>query len=149
MNDDNLQDNINHRRKVENFRLNITDEEFGHASDSELYSDRHDSDQQDGENSDTVLHSYSDPRAEQRAKQSQEEAEIRAEKAHQWRNKEKGRKNRRFFRAIWLLMVLVISALLSQFAITGVNDMLAVGRENVSITVEIPKMPRLRKLPGF
>lgn len=34
MNDDNLQDNINHRRKVENFRLNITDEEFGHASDS-------------------------------------------------------------------------------------------------------------------
>lgn len=46
-------------------------------------------------------------------------------------------------------MVLVISALLSQFAITGVNDMLAVGRENVSITVEIPKMPRLRKLPGF
>lgn len=139
MNDDNLQNDINHRRKVENFRLNISDEESDGAAESELYSGLPDADQSGGENPDTVIHSYSDPRAAQKAKQSQKEAEVRAEKAHRWRNKEKGRKNKYFFRAVWFIMVLLVSALLSQFAINGINDMLAVGREKVTITVEIPK----------
>lgn len=138
MNDDNLHNDINHRRKVENFHLNISDEEYHNIPDTEVYSEPNDPGWQDGEN-DKVIHSYSDPRAAQKAKLSQKEAEARAEKAHQWRNKEKGRKNKFFFRAVWLIMVLLISALLSQFAITGINDMLAVGREKVTITVEIPK----------
>ncbi len=137
MNDDNLQNNTNHRKKVENFRLNITDDEYD--DEPELYSDRRGSGLPGEKDDGTVIHSYSDPRAAQKAKLSQEEAKARAEKAHRWRNKEKGRKNKHFFRAVWLIMVLLISALLSQFAITGINDMLAVGREKVTITVEIPK----------
>lgn len=141
MNDDNFQNDINHRKKVENFRLDISDREYDSMPESELNSERYNPDLRDEEQSDTVIHSYSDPRAAQKTKKSQKEAEARAEKAHRWRNKEKGRKNKHFFRIVWLIMVLLISALLSQFAITGINDMLAVGREKVTITVEIPKNP--------
>jgi len=139
-NDDNLQNNTTHRKKVENFQLNISDEEFDNESETELYSDLQNPDvQNDGDYSDTAIHSYSNPRAAQKEQRTMEEAEARAEKAHRWRNKEKGRKNKHFFRIVWLIMVLAVSALLSQFAITGINDMLAVGREKVTITVEIPK----------
>ncbi len=124
MQNDDLQNEINRRRKVESFQLNIEDDEPDFAPDG------------DDEDSDNIIHSYSDPRAAQNAQRTQQE---RAEKAHRWRNKEKGRKNRFFFRVIWFLMVLIVSALLSQFAISGINDMLAVGREKVTLTVEIPK----------
>lgn len=147
MNDDNLQNDASHRRKVENFRLNISDDEFDDESGTELYSDLPRPDAQN--ESDTAIHSYSDPRAAQKEKQSMEEAEARAEKAHRWRNKEKGRKNKNFFRVVWLIMVLIISALLSQFAITGINDMLAVGREKVTITVEIPKNATTAQVAGI
>lgn len=127
MQNDDMQNDNHRRRKVETFHLNIEDDEF------EAIPGTND------DESDKILHSYSDPREAQKAKQSQQQADVRAELAHKMRNKEKGRKNRYFFRLVWLIMVLMVSALLSLFAITGINDMLAVGREKVSLTVEIPK----------
>lgn len=124
MQNDDPHNELRRRRKVENFRLNIAgDETAVHPEEENGDSGR-------------AIHSYSDPHAAQRA---QQEAAERAEQAHRWRNKEKGRKNRRFFRVVWLVMVLTVSALLGQSLINGVNDMLAVGREKVSLTVEIPK----------
>jgi conserved hypothetical protein, YceG family len=127
MPNDDFQDEANRRRKVESFQLKIDEDP------ADRFPDGNDAD------AGQVLHSYSDPRAAQQAKQSQQHAEERAEQAHRWRNKEKGRKNRFFFRAVWLFMVLIISTLLAQVAITGINDMLAVGREKVTLTVDIPK----------
>jgi UPF0755 protein len=141
MSDDNLQDDVNHRKKVERFQLNISDEEFDDTPDMELYSDFRNSEEENGRSSETAIHSYSDPHAEQKAKISQKDADTRAEKAHKYRNKQKRRKNRFFFRAVWIIMVLLVSALLSQFAVIGISDMLAQGREKVSVTVEIPKNP--------
>ncbi|HHV32932.1 endolytic transglycosylase MltG [Caproiciproducens sp. LBM24188] len=122
MQDDDQLHELRRRRKVENFRLNIEDDTIGQPQEE-----------------DNTLQSFSDPRARQRAKQQELQASDRAERAHQWRNKEKGRKNRFFFRMIWLVMVLLTSTLLARFAINGINDMLAVGREKVTLTVEIPK----------
>jgi len=136
MNDDRDLNDYHHKR-VENFKLNISDEDWGDTPDTDLYSDLHNADSANESN--TVISSYSDPREAQRAKLLQDEAEIKAEKAHEIRNKEKGRKNKAFFRFIWIIMVLFASILFSQFMITGINDMLAIGKEKVTVTVEIPK----------
>lgn len=136
MNDDRDLNDYQHKR-VENFKLNIPDEDWGDTPDTDLYSDLHNADSANESN--TVISSYSDPREAQRAKLLQDEAEIKAEKAHEIRNKEKGRKNKVFFRFIWIIMVLFASILFSQFMITGINDMLAIGKEKVTVTVEIPK----------
>ena len=136
MNDDRDLNDYHHKR-VENFKLNISDEDWGDTPDTDLYSALHNADSANESN--TVISSYSDPREAQRAKLLQDEAEIKAEKAHEIRNKEKGRKNKAFFRFIWIIMVLFASILFSQFIITGINDMLAIGKEKVTVTVEIPK----------
>lgn len=90
---------------------------------------------------DTVISSYSDPAEAQKhsGPQGGMPAAKRAKLAHELRNKEKGRKNKRFFRLMWLSMVIMVSALLAKYAVSGLDDMLAVGRQNVSVTVEIPK----------
>ncbi|NLJ31244.1 MAG: endolytic transglycosylase MltG [Clostridiales bacterium] len=128
MNDDNLQNDPGHRRKVDNFRLNISDDEFGGFPNSAAA----------GGDEGQVIHSYSDPKAAQQAENAAKEAEERAAKAHKLRNREKRRGNRFFYRMVWLIMVFITAGLLAQFAITGINDMLAVGRESVAVTVEIP-----------
>ncbi|MBW7573309.1 endolytic transglycosylase MltG [Caproiciproducens faecalis] len=135
-----------HQKKVESFKLNIPDEDWGDTPDTDLSSDLRTTD--DANASNTVISSYSDPREAQRAKSMQDEAEIKAEKAHQLRNREKGRKNKAFFRFIWIIMVLFASILFSQFMITGINDMLAIGKERVSVTVEIPKNATTGQVAG-
>lgn len=67
-----------------------------------------------------------------------ETAARRAAELHRLRNREKGRKNRRFFRFMWLMMVLLVSLLLAWYMVTGIGDMLAVGRDSLDVTVEIP-----------
>ena len=82
--------------------------------------------------------------------------EKRARRNHKRRNKEKRRRNRRFFRLIWWFMVVLVAIILGQFLITGLNDVLAVDRSSVNVTVEIPssvteasvKPSALRKLSG-
>jgi UPF0755 protein len=136
-----------HQKRVQNFKLNIKDEDFyatpGEDSPSAPAGRRV------APRNHNVLNSYSDPRAARRAKLSQSEAAIRAEHAHQVRNLEKGRKNKNFFRFFWVIMVLFISVLLAQYLITGINDMLAIGKEKVSVTVEIPKKATSEQVAGI
>lgn len=107
------------RKKAENFQLNIDG----------------------GEYSDTVISSYSNPdEALNKTGNMTDPASLkRAQEAHEFRNKEKGRKNKNFFRLIWIIMVLLVSLLIAQYLVTGMNDMLAVGRSNTKVTVDIPK----------
>ncbi len=51
----------------------------------------------------------------------------------------KSKKNSWFFRIIWLVFLCLISVLLARYIITGINDMLAVGRKQEVVQVEIPK----------
>jgi UPF0755 protein len=141
MSDDNKQDDMNHRKKVEHFQLNILDDEFDDTPETELYSDFRNPTEENSKSSETVIHSYSDPKAAQRDRVLQRKAQERAEKEHKLRNKNKRKKNRFLFRTMWFIMVLLISILLSQLVTTGISDMLAEGREKVSVTVEMPKNP--------
>lgn len=139
MSDDKNQNGLNRINRAKNFKLNIPDADWGDTPVNELYSDVQPEEQNNSHYSDTAINSYSDPRAAEKARRAQNQEEIKAEKAHQWRNKEKGRKNKRFYKFVWIIMVLFISAILSQVIISGINDMLAVNKGKVSVTVEIPK----------
>lgn len=90
---------------------------------------------------DTVISSYSDPSEAQKYAEPQNAMSPakRAKLAHELRNREKSRGNKRFFRLMWFSMVIMVSVLLAKYALSGINDMLAVGRQSVSATVEIPE----------
>ena len=64
----------------------------------------------------------------------------RAKKADQIRRKKKAKKNRTIFRTVWFAMILFASIMLGKYIMVGVNDMLAVGREEEkSVEITIPK----------
>lgn len=110
------------QKKVQNFRVHIDEEDM--APDTP----------------DTVISSYSDPEeGEKRRERSKTAASGRAQLAHELRNEEKARKNKSFFRLMWFSFVLMASLLMAKYLVCGVNDMLAVGRQAVNVTVEIPK----------
>lgn len=110
------------QRKIENFRIHI------------------DESNEEPEAPATVISSYSDPaEVEKQHERSKNEATDRAQLAHQLRDDEKSRKNKGFFRMMWLSFVLIFALLAAKYLVTGINDMLAVGRQSVNVTVEVPK----------
>lgn len=131
MNDDEQQTERAHREKIENFHLQMN-EDMEELPEQEIYS-RGSAERSEPE---SVINSYSDARP---GGNEQTAARLRAEKLHQLRSREKGGKNRRFFRLVWFVMVLFVSLLLARYLIAGVNDMLAVGRESLDVTVDIPQ----------
>lgn len=148
MSDDKNQ-NGSSQNKAEHFKLNISEQNFDDTPDTEIYSDIQNTQEENKGYPQTVINSYSDPRAAEREQYMQDDTTIKAEKAHKRRNKEKGRRNKAFFRFIWFVMVLFLSVLFAQLVISGVNDMLAVGKENVSVTVEIPKNASTKQIAGI
>lgn len=54
--------------------------------------------------------------------------------------KEKSKRNTYIFRSIWIVMVVLISTLIIKYILVGINDMLAISRENQGekVVVEIP-----------
>lgn len=54
--------------------------------------------------------------------------------------KEKSKRNTYIFRSVWIVMVVLISALTIKYILVGINDMLAISRENQGekVVVEIP-----------
>jgi len=137
-------------KKAESFQLHIPEEDLNGISSEELYSDNHSenagSDYSDG--STPTIESYSTPPQTNTDKLTpqQIEAEKQAKKAQKYRNKEKGGHNRHFFRWIWIFMVVIIGIGLGLFLLSGVNDMLAVGRSRVTVSVEIPKNPTTQQI---
>lgn len=126
MNDDEQKAGREHQEKVENFHLHIDE---GEPARQEIYS------------------STSGGRAHLPDGAAAEAAALRrAQELHKLRNREKGRKNRRFFRFVWFVLVLLVSLLLGQYLVKGVNDMLAVGRDSLDVTVDIPQKATPRQV---
>ncbi|HIU31536.1 MAG TPA: endolytic transglycosylase MltG [Candidatus Caccousia avistercoris] len=118
-----------HEKRVSNFSLNIAEEDL----ESSQYQEP------------PAINSYSDPSVAQRqsaqATRNEKQAKKRAARAHKARNKQKRKGNRRFFRVVWLVMVVLVSLVIGQYGVDGINDMLAVGRQAVAVTVDIPVDP--------
>ncbi|MCI1964606.1 MAG: endolytic transglycosylase MltG [Oscillospiraceae bacterium] len=133
MNDDERQAEQAHRDRVDNFRLQMDEsmEELPEPE-QEIYSTEF----ADRSDSDSIMSSYSN---NQSNSGRQTEYQKKAMQLHRLRDREKGGKNKRFFRFVWFIMVLFVSLLLARYLVSGVNDMLAVGRENINVTVDIPQ----------
>ena len=135
MNEDDQRVDHSYRRKVENFRVHI-DEGFEELPGQEIYSRAEDGEPGSG----PVLNSYSSGRGTRRSGSGGEAAaQRRMEELHRLRNREKGRKNKRLFRFVWFIMVLLVSLLLAQYLVTGVHDMFAIDKDSLDVTVEIPQ----------
>lgn len=150
MRDDKSQNNPGEqpRKRAENFQLHISDDDLNGIGGEELYSDDTD---ESSDDSVSAIHSYSTPPAGSPSKTGkltpeQIAAEKQAKKEHKYRNKKKGAHNRRMFRIIWIVMVVVIGIGLAQYLVAGVNDMLAVGRSKVTVSVNIPKNPTTQQI---
>lgn len=57
----------------------------------------------------------------------------------------KAKRNRRIFKWVWLSMIALVAIILSQYAIVGMNDMLAISRsDNVrTVTISVPANPTI------
>ena len=108
-----------HKRKVENFRLNITDElPIG------------------GEKPRSVQPAGGG-KPPQEPRPSTTKMTKAQKKAYKKRNRQKSRKNRWLYRSIWLAMVVLVSVGIAQYAISGATDMLAIKRKENPSTVVI------------
>lgn len=52
---------------------------------------------------------------------------------------QKSRKNGCFFRAVWIVLLVFVSVLLTRYVLEGINDMLAIGKDENIVSIEIPK----------
>lgn len=57
------------------------------------------------------------------------------------RKKQKSKANTYLFRTVWIIMVVFISILFTKYILVGINDMLAIDREESTVTIEIPANP--------
>lgn len=68
-----------------------------------------------------------------------EKERKKAEKDHKKRNRIKAGKNKRVFAFVWIAMVLLVSFTLGSYLSSGSNDFFAVGREESSVTINVPE----------
>lgn len=61
------------------------------------------------------------------------------EKGHKKRDRKKGKKNRWFFRGVWLAVLVLVGIGIASFAITCLNDMLAFQKDSKEVVVELKK----------
>lgn len=120
-----------HQYRSQHFRLEIDDDEYGQTPGEENGA------QSNGEPD--VLHSYSSPQTKKAMVESERRAQKAQERALRERSYEKGHGNRRFFRMIWLAMVIILGIGMGQYLVSGISDMLAYRKSESTVTVEIPK----------
>lgn len=140
-----------HQKRIRNFTLNLPEDAVDISADPSAVQEAVSSSAGPEPEEVEAISSYSDPtkaRPMERGKPTAAEwaAAKKAQSAHKQRNKLKRKKNRRIFRAVWMVMVLFIALALVQYMVSGINDMLAVQRTQVDVTVDIPKDPTLEQV---
>ena len=94
------------------------------------------------------INSYSDNDTKKRIERDSKKALKQQRKEEKHIEKSKAKRNRRIFKLVWISMVIIISVVLSQFLLIGVNDLLGVSREEnpTKVTVSIPANPTLSQI---
>lgn len=93
----------------------------------------------------TEINSYSDDDTKKRIERESKKALKQQKKEEKYIEKSKARRNRRIFKLVWISMIVIVAVVLSQFLLVGVNDLLAISREeNASkVTISIPANPTM------
>lgn len=88
-------------------------------------------------------------------KTSKSESDIKKEekeilksekKTKKLRDKEKSKENRNFFRIIWIVMIVLVTVVLTKYILVGVKDMLALDKEETTVTISLPANPKLNEV---
>ncbi len=119
------------RRRAAQFRLSIDEN-----------SDNFDEDNISDEPSE--INSYSGQDVKEKIERNSKHAFKKKKKAEKKERKAKNKHNRRIFRFMWLISVVIVGAMAAMFIITGIDDMLAIKRTDSStVEIEIPQNPDL------
>lgn len=89
------------------------------------------------------INSFSDDNTKAMIEKESMKALQRQKKEDKRIERSKAQHNKRMFKWIWLIMILFIAVILSQVLLVGINDMLAISRQNnpTKISVSIPEKP--------
>lgn len=94
------------------------------------------------------INSYSDNDTKKRIERDSKKALKQQKKEEKYIEKSKAKRNRRIFKWVWISMVVIVAVVLSQYILVGVNDLLAISREDnpTKVTVSIPANPTMNDI---
>ena len=91
------------------------------------------------------INSYSDNDTRKRIERDSKKALKQQKKEEKIIEKTKAKRNRRIFKLVWLTMILLVAIVLSQYLLVGINDLMAISREDnpTKVTIHIPADPTM------
>lgn len=91
------------------------------------------------------INSYSDDSTKKRIERDSKKALKQQQKEEKKIEKSKAKRNRRIFKFVWISMIVLVGIVLSQYILVGVNDLLAISREDnpAKVNISIPENPKL------
>lgn len=94
------------------------------------------------------INSYSDSNTKKRIERESKKALKQQSKENKRIEKNKAKRNQKMFKWVWLTMVVIIGIVISQVILVGVNDLLAINREENAKTVRIsiPADPTIEQI---
>ena len=94
------------------------------------------------------INSYSDSDTKRKIERDSHKELKRQKKEEKKIEKQKAKRNRRIFRIVWISMVVILAVAVSQYILVGVNDLLAVKREEnpQKVTISIPADPTIEQI---
>ena len=117
------------RKKADNFRLNIRGDESR--------------DDYSGSSAEEI-NSYSGQDVKEQIAKESKRSLKKKKKAEKRELKKRNKHNRRMFRWMWIISVIIVGSALGLYVVTGMNDLLAINRtDSAVVNVKIPKNPNL------
>lgn len=94
------------------------------------------------------INSYSDSDTKRRIEKESRKALKQQSKEDKRIEKNKARRNQKMFKWVWFTMIVIMGIVLSQVLLVGINDMLAIDREENPRTVQIsiPSNPTMKDI---
>lgn len=94
------------------------------------------------------INSYSDNDTKKRIERDSKKALKQQKKEEKKIEKQKARRNRRIFRVVWITMIALVAVVLSQYLLVGVNDLMAISREDnpTKVMIHVPADPTMDQI---
>lgn len=91
------------------------------------------------------INSYSDNDTKKRIERDSKKALKQQKKEEKRIEKSKAKRNRRIFKLVWITMIIVIGVVLSQYLLVGINDLMAISREDnpAKVMIHVPADPTM------
>ena len=91
------------------------------------------------------INSYSDNDTKKRIERDSKKQLKQQKKEEKKIEKGKAKRNRRIFKLVWITMVVLVAVVLSQYLLVGINDLMAISREDnpTKVMIHIPADPTM------